>query len=179
MEQSNINTLLAKICASGTEEYHCYDTLKQILKNNNDMMNIIAKGIENNQIYGFSEELWEELSHQNLRSPGVVSFVDVFRDGYNQGYCTVCAKQVSYSLDTCYLCGGILPILKGTINCPEGAHTWIEYDNKIIDTTLMLVIDNSYKDALGYIEENRYNPNNDPIYSATKEFTNDVSIRKR
>ena len=106
-------------------------------------------------------------------------FVDVFIDGNNQGYCTVCAKQVSYSLDTCYICGGILPILKGTSNCPDGSHTWIEYQDKIIDTTLMLIIDNSLKNDLGYIEENRYNPNNDPVYSAAKEFTNDASLRKR
>ena len=86
---------------------------------------------------------------------------------------------MSYSLDTCEICGGILPILKGTTNCPEGNHTWIEYQNAIIDTTLMLVIDKEYSKQLGYIEENRYNPNNDRIYSATKEFTNDTTIKRR
>ena len=80
----------------------------------------------------FTIELWLKLKNQNLRSPGVNSFIDVFAEGYNQGYCTVCAKQVSYSLDTCYLCGGVLPLIKGTINCPDGTHTWIEYQNKII-----------------------------------------------
>ena len=170
---------MIKYIGSETTNYKCYDTLKTLLNENQEFKNIIIKGIKEGKISGFSNELWEKLNNQNLRSPGVKSFVNVFIDGYNQGYCTVCAKQVSYSLDTCYLCGGVLPILKGTINCPDGNHTWIEYKDKIIDTTLMLVIDKDLKKQFGYIEENRYNPNSDSIYSATKEFTNDTSIKKR
>ena len=171
--------IIKYISQPGTTNYKCYDTLKMLLNKNKEFKDLIIKGIKEGKITGFSDELWKKLNNQNLRSPGVKSFVDVFADGYNQGYCTVCAKQVSYSLDTCYLCGGLLPILKGTINCLEGNHTWIEYKNKIIDTTLMLVIDKGLKNQFGYIEENRYNPNNDPIYSATKEFTNDITIKKR
>ena len=174
-----IDKIIEQISLDGTSSYKCYDTIKKLLKENERFLSIIIKGIQEGKIQGFSAELWDKLAKQNLRSRGVKSFVDVFVDGYNQGYCTVCSKQVSYSLDTCYLCGGVLPILKGTINCPEGAHTWIEYKDKIIDTTLMLVIDKTLKTELGYIEENRYNPNNDPIYSATKEFTNDSSIKRR
>ncbi len=170
---------IIKYIANETDNYKCYDTLKTLLSKNEDFKKCIISGIKEGKISGFSNELWDKLNKQNLRSPGVKSFVDVFVDGYNQGYCTVCAKQVSYSLDICYLCGGILPILKGTINCQDGNHTWIEYKDKIIDTTLMLVIDKNFKNQLGYIEENRYNPNNDPIYSATKEFTNDTSIKKK
>ena len=175
----NIDMLMNYICADGTEKYKCYDILKKLLTENERFKEVVKKGILENKIQGFSQELWEKLDNQNLRSPMVKSFVDVFADGYNQGYCTVCAKQVSYSLDTCYLCGGILPILKGTINSTEGEHTWIEYEDKIIDTTLMLIIDNSLKNDFGYIEENRYNPNYDNVYCAAKEFTNDSSLKKR
>ena len=162
-----------------TEDYKCYDTLRNILDNNEKFRSVIIEGLSTGKICGFNQELWDKLDSQNLRSPGVNSFVDVFRDGYNQGYCTVCAKQVSYSLDTCYLCGGLLPILKGTINCKDGEHTWIEYNGKIIDTTLMLIIDCDLKDDIGYIEENRYDPNKDSVYCATKEFTNDSSLKRR
>lgn len=41
----------------------------------------------------------------------------------------------------------------------------------------MLIIDKDYAEKIGYIEENRYNPNNDYIYLATKEFTNDPDIK--
>ncbi len=174
-----IDEIMNYICTEETKNYRCYDTLKKLLLENENFKLKFIKGITENKIKGFNKELWLKLENQNLRSPGVNSFIDVFKEGYNQGYCTVCAKQVSYSLDTCYICGGVLPLIKGTINCPDGTHTWIEYQNKIIDTTLMLIIDNSYKDELGYIEENRYNPNYDSIYSATKEFTNDSSIKKR
>ena len=178
MEQ-NIDNIINYIGGEETKDYHCYDTLKKLLLENEDFRATIIKGIQEHKISGFDQELWTKLKNQNLRSPSVNSFVDVFAEGYNQGYCTVCAKQVSYSLDTCYLCGGVLPLIKGTINCPDGNHTWIEYQDKIIDTTLMLIIDSSYKNELGYIEENRYNPNYDQIYSATKEFTNDTTIKKR
>ena len=43
----------------------------------------------------------------------------------------------------------------------------------------MLDINLEYKDILGYIEENRYNPNIDPTYCDAKEFANDSSLRKR
>ena len=175
----NIDEIMNYICTEETINYKCYDTLKKILLENDAFRLKVIKGISEKKIKGFDKELWQKLENQNLRSPNVKSFVDVFRDGYNQGYCTVCSKQVSYSLDTCYLCGGVLPILKGTSNCPDGSHTWIEYQGQIIDTTLMLVIDREYKELLGYIEENRYNPNHDPIYSSTKEFTNDGTIKKR
>lgn len=177
--ETNINAIIDYIYTAEDKDFKCYDTLKKLLLKNENFREVIKKGINENKIWGFDKELWEKLSKQNLRSPKVKSFIDVFKDGYNQGYCTVCAKQVSYSLDTCYLCGGILPILKGTTNCPEGSHTWIEYKDAIIDTTLMLVIDKEYKQKLGYIEETRYNPNIDPIYNATKEFTNDESLKRR
>ncbi len=105
------------------------------------------------------------------------SFEDVFIDGANIGYCTVASKQLSYSLDKCYICGGILPILKGTKNSIDGSHTWITHNNEIIDTTLMLIINKEYERKLGYIEQNKYDPNFDPIYLATKEFTNDDNLK--
>ena len=175
----NVKEILDYLYTAKEPNFKCYDTIKSLLEKNEEFRNIIINGIKENKIWGFDQDLWQKLESQNLRSPGVKSFVDVFRDGYNQGYCTVCAKQVSYSLNTCYICGGTLPILKGTTNCQDGEHTWIEYQNTIIDTTLMILIDKEYSKKIGYIEENRYNPNNDRIYSATKEFTNDMTIKRR
>ena len=68
--------------------------------------------------------------------------------------------------------------LIGTVNSPDGRHTWIENENKIIDTTFMLVISKDYVKYFGYTLENRYNPNIDPIYVNAKEFTNDKSLRR-
>ena len=42
----------------------------------------------------------------------------------------------------------------------------------------MLIVHINYAKKIGYIEENKYNPNNDPIYLSTKEFTNDESLKK-
>lgn len=172
-----IEKIISIIAPSGSDNYKCYDTLRYLLQDEK-FLNIISIGIKEGKITGFSESLWQKLASQNIRAKGVNSFLEVLRDGYNQGYCTVCSKQVSYSLDNPYICGGVLPVLKGTTNSPDGSHTWILDKGYIIDTTLMLVIEENYAKNLGYIEENRYNPNIDPIYMSTKEYTCDKTIRK-
>ena len=160
----------------GTESYKCYDILRGKLLDEN-FCNKIKKGIESNKVFGFTDELWKMIENQNLRAP--FSFIDVFKDGANKKYCTVAAKQLSYSFDTCYICGGILPILAGTDNCKDGSHTWIDKDGYVIDTSLMLIIEENFAKELGYVEENRYNPNLDSIYRAAKEFTNDNSLKAK
>ena len=157
------------------KEYKCYSELLKLLSQNQEFKKAIVQGVKEGKIRRFDEELWEKIRTQNIRA--INNFEDVFIDGTNIGYCTVASKQLSYSLDDCYICGGVLPILKGTENCDDGSHTWILHNSEIIDTTLMLIIDKDYAEKIGYIEENRYNPNNDYIYLATKEFTNDPDIK--
>ena len=41
------------------------------------------------------------------------------------------------------------------------------------------MIDSDYASKIGYIEQNRYNPNTDPIYLAAKEFTLDQNLKKK
>lgn len=171
-----IMKLLDFLVEEDKKEYKCYSELIRLLNENPDFRNIVISGLKEGKIRGFGEELWKKIRSQNIRR--INSFEDVFIDGANIGYCTVASKQLSYSLEHCYLCGGILPILKGTKNCEDGSHTWILYKNEIIDTTLMLVITGEYIEKIGYIEENRYDPNTDPIYLAAKYFTNDANIKK-
>ena len=102
-------------------DYRCFDELKHLILTNESFKNIIIEGYRDGKITGFDEDLWEKIRNQNIRR--IPNFEDVFKDGANIGYCTVASKQLSYSLDTCYLCGGILPILKGSRNCPDGNHT--------------------------------------------------------
>ena len=95
--------MLDKLIVKGTENYKCYDILKDLYANNPEFKKIVDEGIESGKVSGFSQELWDKLDMQNIRSRGVNSFCEVFRDGANLGYCTVCAKQVSYSLDTTFM----------------------------------------------------------------------------
>lgn len=158
-------------------DYKCYDLLKQKLKDDISFREIISEGLKSGKIRKFDESLWNKIKMQNIRR--INSFEDVFVKGANIGYCTPTSLQLSYSLDSCEICGGILPILEGTNNSLDGSHTWISYKNEIIDTTLMLIIQKDYSNKLGYIEENRRNPAIDPRYQATKEWTNDPNIRKQ
>lgn len=171
--------LLDYIIGEDKRDFKCYDILRELYNTNDSFQKTIQHGVIEGTIQGFSEELWEKLDEQVIRARGVDSFGDVFRDGANLGYCTVAAKQVSYSLPTCYLCGGTVDYLVGTVNSPDGSHTWIEFGDKIIDTTFVLVFDKKLATELGYHEENRYNPNTDPIYLAAKELVHDSTLRKK
>ena len=157
--------------------YKCFDLLKKLYNNNIEFRKVIDNGVLNNKIQGFPEELWTKIHEQNIR--GIPNFELVFQDGANIGYCTVASKQLSYSLDNPYICGGTVKYLENTTNSIDGSHTWILDNGKIIDTSLMLIIDKTYAHELGYNEENRYNPNIDPIYNATKDFTLDTSLKRK
>ena len=110
------------------------------------------------------------------------TFEDMFLLGLNIGNCGGASRQLSYSYDDVDIVSGILPMLKGTLNAEkEGGHIWLETRDKIIDTTLMLIIDKSLKQELGYIEQERLTSDKLKTmqnYQARKEFTNDPSIKK-
>lgn len=69
-----------------------------------------------------------------------LSLKTIFKDGYNIGNCLLTAYYVSSIIEDSLICTGKVEILKGTKNSPNGDHVWIETENEIIDTTLMIVI---------------------------------------
>ena len=156
-EEEKIKTLFRP----GTESFECYDILKYLLSTNTDFRKKILEGIDNGLVRGFSEKLWAELNEQNivLDMPGVKSFDDYFRYGYNLGACKIFSQLVCFSLSDGLICGGELPLLVGTKNCPDGGHTWIEYRGEIIDTSLMLCMNIEFREKLEYKKENEYDPN--------------------
>ena len=168
--------LEAELISEGTEDYKCYDILRTLLQDDK-FYDYVKNGLNNKKVFGFTADLWEDIRNQNVRT--ISSFEDVFREGANKGRCTVMSKQLSYSFDTCDICGGVLPILVGTVNCPDGSHTWISKDGYVIDTSLMLIIEENYSKELGYREENRYNPNENSFYRAAKDFTNDSNLKPK
>ncbi|MDD2505551.1 MAG: hypothetical protein PHF21_04725 [Bacilli bacterium] len=169
-----LNTLYEK-----RKEYKGISEVVKLLKDDKKFKKVLIEGISANKITGFPEELWEKIEKQNIR--GISNFTDVFSRGLNIDRCTVAAKQLSYSFDECIIAGGTLKCLINSKShtAKDGRHTWIISNNKIYDTTFMLVIDIDISKKLGYKLENQYNPNIDPIYLAAKQFTNDKSLRTK
>ena len=163
------------------DDFKGFDALKRLIKENPDFGNIIQEGIENGQIRYFGDEEWDKMEEQNFVPHGEIKkFSDIFKLGYNEGGCTYVSKQLSFSYDDVDWVSGLLPILKGTRNCAEGEHSWLETRDKIIDTSLVLVIDKELKSKLGYQTEVRYTPsllNSDRNYLARKDFTNDPGLK--
>lgn len=164
------------------KDFKGYDCLKKVFELNPEFKDLILKNIELGKIRYFSDDEWDKIKAQNYASmhPEVNSYYDIFRLGGNEGNCTGCSKQLSYSYNNISIAGGLLPILIGTRNSPNGEHTWLENDKEIIDTSLLLIIDKSLKEQIGYQTENIYTPtmlNENPHYSARKQFVNDRNLR--
>ena len=157
------------------KDYKCFDMLKEFYQTNEEFKQFIDEGVATGNIVGFSEELWQKIDDQN--QIGLDTFERVFQEGVNIGGCTIVSKQLSYSFRTCELCSGLLPLIKGTKNSPVGDHSWMTSDNKVYDTSLMIIMSKPYAQRLGYIPEAHYDPNTSDIYCAAKEFANDPEIK--
>lgn len=152
-----------------------------ILENNSDFNNNIIYGKSNGLIRDFGEE---EVNIFNLLSNNVVTgdIVKAFEQGYNIGRCRYFAHTLSYAFEDCSIITGKLPILEGTPGSPNGIHVWLEVEDKIYDTTLLMVINKEYLNKLGYIEQNRLDDDviqNDEIYKARKERFFDLVLNKK
>ena len=176
MEQE-INEILSVLIDEDIIEYKCFDLLKEKLKENHHFREIIKIGIKAGLVSKFPRDLFDRVCEQNIRAR--FEPVQLFIDGANIGSCTTMSKLVSYSLDNCDICGGTLDILEGTKNSVAGSHTWISYRGIAIDTSLMISVNEKFTKQFGYIEENRYNPNIDPIYRAAKDYATDKDLRRK
>ena len=163
-----------------------FDLFWDLYHKNNNFHNLIDEGFKTKKIRFFNEEELNRIKSQNFihpTNPNIKEFEDLFNLGLNIGSCVYISRQLSYSYNNVDLVSGILPILKGTLNAEElGGHAWIETKDHIIDTSLMLVIHKSLKDAFGYIEENRITADKlkqDHNYQARKEFTNDPNLKPK
>ena len=161
------------LIAEGTENYKCYDFLKTQLKDSR-FYEYVKKGLEEGLVFGFPNDLWTKIGDLNWY--GNLDSIEEFSTGNNIGNCANESEMVSYCFRNCYVCGGELPLLVGTKNSPDGRHSWISKDGYVIDTSLMLIIEEKYSKELGYNEQVRINPNLNNIYSARKEFVNDKTL---
>lgn len=161
-------------------------SLLNYLRESNSLFNkIIQEGLDSNQIRYFGEEEFNKMRSQNYIPPvkEAKTLEDMFILGFNIGDCKGMSYQLSYSYNNVDIVTGILPILKGTKGAEiEGGHVWLETRTKIIDTSLMLIINTSYKDAIGYKEEYRITAQDlskSSMYQARKEWTNDPYINNK
>lgn len=156
-----------------------------LCNSNQEFKSVVMKNLENGRIRFFDDNELDKIKSQNFISPipEMREFIDMFALGYNIGNCAGASRQLSYSYDNVDIVSGTLPILKGTLNAEkEGGHCWLETPDSIIDTSLMLVIDKTLKNDLGYVEEQRLTSSQlsaSPRYQARKEFVNDTSLKRR
>lgn len=152
-----------------------------LLENNPEFKEKIIYGISNNLVREFGDaenKIFDSLS--NVVTRGDINAA--FEFGYNIGRCEFFSKTLSYAFENCTIVNGILPILKGTPGAPNGGHIWLEVNNQIYDTTLLMVINKEYLNVLGYIEKDRIHDTvlqNDEIYKCRKERYFDLVLNKK
>ena len=154
--------------------YRCYDILKELLKNE-EFRKLLVIGIINGEVRPFNDNIWETFSEMNFR--GCSSLEEAFMLGLNLGNCTNFSKEVGYIFKGSEICGGGVPLLAGTENCPQGNHTWMEYGGLIYDTSLMLIMSKAFAEKLGYQEENRYPISETVGYGAKERYATERLIK--
>lgn len=104
-----------------------------------------------------------------------ISLKTIFKNGYNIGNCLLTSYYVSTIFEESLICTGKVEILKGTKNSPNGDHVWIETDEHIIDTTLMICIPKGNKYAKYYNKESDIQPH---FSHDDLNYQNDIYLRK-
>ena len=166
------------------EYFEAFELFRNLYKTDDNFKHLVDINMNNGKIRFFDNNEFDKIKKQNFISPipQMKEFIDMFILGYNIGNCAGACRQLSYSYNNVDIVSGILPMLKGTLNAEkEGGHVWLETPDSIIDTSLMLVIDLSLKNSLGYIEEQRltsFQLASSPTYVSRKEFVNDGSLKK-
>lgn len=156
------------------KNYKCYDILKELLKNKK-FRKILVTGIINDEVRPFNNNIWETIYKMNYR--GCSNLEEAFMLGLNLGNCTNFSKEMGYIFKGSEICGGAVPLLVGTENCPNGNHTWMEYGGLIYDTSLMIIMTRKFAQKLGYQEENRYPISETVGYEAKEKYANDRILK--
>ena len=171
-----MDEILKLVIDEKRRDFKCFKMLKYYYETNPEFAAFIKEGILSGKVKGFSDYLWNKMASLNVRNP--INFEEAFSEGYNIGNCTKFSRYLSYCFSYPYICGGTLPLIKGSKNSENGKHTWVSNGGKIYDTSLVLIMDEAYaKQRLHYNEENRYNPNASAVYSAGKEYATDRNLR--
>lgn len=194
-----MDELLNKLISPSKRDYKCYDLLRKMLSENKEFFEVVKKGVELGKIRGFDDELWIKISCTDTFpkiSRDIPLLDDYFKVGFNVGTCSRTSMNLALVFSDCSIVGGTLPFIAGTNNSPDGRHTWIHLSSDsyyymfskrdtsdlrhaVIDTSLMLVIDDDYIKELGYVVENSYDLRTIPNIDIRQEMCIDVKKEKK
>lgn len=119
----------------------------------------IQEYLENGEIKTFEEfkykkdkSIVEGLKDINVETYS--SMYEFFQRGANIGNCGRTSRLMGIMFDEPLFYTGKAEFLKGTLNCEDGTHAWIETrinnEKYVIDTSTMLVIPVELKEKIGY-----------------------------
>lgn len=136
--------IISNLISPGYEKFKCYDLLINLYNTNTSFKNVIDEGYSKGFIKPFSYLTWDFITNYNN------DFVGAFEKGLNIGSCFSFANMLSYSYDRAYFCSGFNKYLVGTKNSKNGEHHFINNGGIVIDTSLMIEVDDCYLGQLGY-----------------------------
>ncbi len=108
--------------------------------------------------YAWSEELKKEIFSIELDEfleTHAKSLGEIYKLGFNIGHCGLTSRYLLRKYDATEISCGKAKLLVGTEASPNGEHAWINLNEHIIDTTLMIIFPQELLIKFGYIEEKR------------------------
>lgn len=79
---------------------------------------------------------------------------DAYRFGFNIGHCGTTSRYFSINFDKALMHVGYVDMLCGTKSSTNGGHAWVEYDEYVLDPSLMIFFPVSKKEEFGYHTKN-------------------------
>lgn len=161
-----------------------YNLVNALNSKNKRFNQILKIGITAGKVNYFGKEEWNLIKSIKCpdKSDYLESFYEVFQNGLNIRNSGRTILDFSYLFDDFDIITGDNCYLSNTYGYKIHEHTWLELDNKIYDTTLLLVIDISLKDLFGYVSINNYSSaelQTSKIYQVNKRFARGRLLKKR
>lgn len=104
----------------------------------------------------------------------ITKMESVYKFGFNIGQCGLTARYLVRNIRGSILCYGTCDLLKGTKKANDGNHAWIQINDILIDTTLMINIPLSLIDTLGYHLQKIISPDSALELSEYNTYSNEV-----
>ena len=104
---------------------------------------IAKKAIKKHLAIGFDDNFYESLKKEFFDE----EFGETLKTAYTSGYCYFYALFLAKSMKGATLKNGVLNKLNATIQdeyYEPFIHSWVEFDGKVYDTTLKMIIDKEY-----------------------------------
>lgn len=147
--------------------YKCFNELRNILKKDPSFGLMVTMGYYAGKVSGFTIDLWNKIGSFKLSDECCLE--TLFEEGFNSEHSLILAQNIINLYPGGKIQGGSSPALVDKVRDNDVSHYWVSWNGKIIDTSLMLIIDEEYAKRLGYEFSGQFANNSDNLFCFEKK----------